>query len=279
MNTPLWCVDNLFNEFIYTGHTVTANEEATGFDAWKVATGRRSADDFWKPTTANNDAWVEVACDRTRAADFIAIDRGHNLAGQTVALQISDNDFTDTEDVFSITFPSSYFPGSDITATNGARTEEGAWVKTFDLRAAKYWRLHITAAATYTPNVVGLWVGKKWSPGEYMARPWDDGAVEVSYAAPRTPAGWVGAGELAEVRVGDWTVRVPSYFAEDAARRFAQTYQRRRPAWYVPNPDQAERAVLTTIPPNGRITLPYGDDWGFRTLRAPFMELGPRRAD
>ena len=275
MNTPRWCADNLFNDFIYPSHTLTANEEATEAEAWHVANGRRSDDDYWTPTTANNDAWVEVACDRVRAADFIAIDRGHNLAGKTVKLECSDDDFTTTEEVFSITFPSSYAPGSTLSSASGARTEEGAWVKSFDLRAAKYWRLYIGAAASIPPRVVGLWLGKAWSPGEYMERPWDDGPVDVRYAATETPHAWVGAGVVSNRRSGDVTVRLDNFFAEDVARRFLHDYGRRRTAWYVPNPDQAERSFLVTVPPSGRLALPYDTGWGYRQARFGFIEHEP----
>lgn len=274
METPVFCTDNLFDDLLYTSHTVTANEEGT--EAWHVANNRRSPSDYWTPTTANNDAWVEVACDRVRSADFVAIDRGHNLAGKTVALQVSDDDFTTTESVFSITFPSSYGHGSLLSATNGARTEEGAWVKSFDLRAAKYWRLHITAAASFTPKVVGLWVGKMWDPGEYVDRPWDEDGSVGAFEAAGNDLGWSAYTTQAAPRQGQVSLRLSNFYADDASRRFLDLYRRGRPAWYVPQQDRAERAGLVKVPQGARIEAPYEAGWGYRTVRLPYVEHEPR---
>ena len=71
----------------FPDHTLTSNEEATGNEDWRVANGRRGASDMWTPTTVNNAAYVNVACDRTRGANFIALDRGHNLAGYGLELR------------------------------------------------------------------------------------------------------------------------------------------------------------------------------------------------
>jgi len=275
---PVLCVDNLFDDLLYTGHTLTANEEATDYEVERLANGRRSPADYWTPTTANNDAWAEVDCGQIRSADFIAIDRGSNLEGQTVALEASDDDFTTTEEVFSITFPSGFGAGSTLSATTGTYTEEGAWVKTFDLRAARYWRLYITAAASYTPQVVGLTLGLSWTLGDsvYPDRPWDEDASTPAWQTVGNDRGWSANSSDAENRQGQLSLRLNSFFDDDVWRVFRHVYGRGKPAWFVPDRTQAERAFYAKRPQGGRLAAPYDTGWGPRSVAIPYAEHEPR---
>lgn len=274
---PVLCVDNYFDDLLNTGHTVSANTEASGFEVWHVANGRRSADDYWAPTTANTDAWVKVDCGAAKSADFIAIDRGHNLEGRTVALQTSSDDVTWTS-VFSVTFPSSDAADTAISAAAGAYTEEGAWVKTFTSTSARYWRLHITAAASYTPRVVGLWLAEAWQAGsqQYPDRPFDEDATVGAWQATGNDQGWSAASSSAAPRQGDLSIRLDSFSEyDDTVRDFLALYRQGRVAWIVANSAQAERAMLAKAPAGSRVSAPYGDRWGYRTVSLPYVEHEP----
>lgn len=271
MQTPVFCTDNLFDDLLYTGHTVTANEEGT--EAWHVANNRRSPSDYWTPVTANNDAWVEVACDRVRSADFIAIDRGHNLAGKTITLATSPDDVTYTT-VLSVAVPSAAVDDTALSA--GAYTEEGAWVRSFTSASARYWRLTVSAAASYTPRIVGLWLGAMWDVGTYHDRPHDEDASVGAWTAEQNEHGWSAYTTTAAVRQGQLSLRLMSDAAYDtAARDFLAQYRRGRPAWYVPDPDRAERAFLLKCPQGAAVTAPYESGWGYRTVRLPYVEHQP----
>ncbi|HEX6940890.1 MAG TPA: hypothetical protein VF158_15845, partial [Longimicrobiales bacterium] len=152
--------ENLFSPAAYPGHVVTASEEPAGTEAFRAGTGRRHAlTNRWTPSTANVEHWIQVTADQVRAADMIAIDRGHNLAGVALQLQISDDDFATWETVLSFAIPSTAAGGAQ-SLDDGALTEEGAYLRRFDLAAASQWRLVIPPmGAGLRPQIVGLYLG------------------------------------------------------------------------------------------------------------------------
>lgn len=275
MQTPVFCTDNLFDDLLYTGHTVTANEEAGGKEVWHVANNRRSPSDYWTPTTANNAAWVRVDCGAAKAADFIAIDRGSNLEGKTITLATSPDNVTYTT-VFSVAVPSAAVDDTALAAAAGAYTEEGAWVKSFTSASARYWRLTVSAAVSYTPRIVGLWLGARWDVGTYHDRPHDEDASVGAWTAEQNELGWSAYSTDADVRQGEVSLRLMSDAAYDsAARSFLAQYRKGRPAWYVPDTDRAERAFLLKCPQGARVGAPYETGWGYRTVRLPYVEHQP----
>ena len=80
MAGPRFLTENFWNLDQFAGHTLTAEEETTGNEAWRVGTGRRvggTIRNYWTPTMTNSDTWIECKCDRTRAANMLVIDRSH----------------------------------------------------------------------------------------------------------------------------------------------------------------------------------------------------------
>jgi hypothetical protein len=260
MAKPVLLVENLFSDDQFTGHTVTAESTVTGFEAYKVATGRRSPAEFWKSDTDNQATWVKVQCDKVRAANMVVLDRGHNLKGESFTLECSNDNFTTTETVIdTITLPSESAPGG-VDELLGVRTEEGAWVKRFGVRAAKYWRVSIPAmGSNKRPNIVGLWLGLSWEPRAFDL-PWSDETSETVGSVTVSASGWEG-GRLAERRVGAIGLRMDNYYEYDQARYHVQgLFAAREPMWMLQDGGQADRTILVIRPP-GRLGFEFREDW------------------
>ena len=267
--TPVLLVDNVMSEIQYPLHVVSGHVEPSGNEAWRVADGRRSPADRWLATSTATAAWVKVTCNRTRGCDMIVLDRGHNLAGKTVALECSDDDFTTFESIFEITLPSASGPG-DIDDTLGVETEEGAWVKRFTTRAATHWRFYVTAQAGVQPSVVGLWVGKSYSSRVFNF-PWSDGAVEPIASIAVSESGWEGAGATSTRRTGQIDLRMKSHLDADLARLWVQGhFMKRRPMWICADQEQADRTVLTV--PAGPIQVFNDGVWPFMQTQIMWVE-------
>ena len=278
MAKPVMLAENLFSDDQFTGHTITAESTVTGFEAYRVATGRRSPTEFWKSDTDNQATWIKVTCDKVRAANMVVLDRGHNLKGESFTLECSNDDFTTTETIINaITLPSESTPG-DVDEALGVRTEEGAWVKRFGLRAAKYWRVSIPAmGANQRPNIVGLWLGLSWE-SRVFDEPWSDEASQTVGTVTVSPSGWEG-GHLAERRTGTIGLRMDNAFEYDQARYHIQgLFAAREPMWLMYDGGQADRTILVTRPP-GRLgfEFPSADQWLDRRGSFQWSEHEPLR--
>jgi hypothetical protein len=247
---PMILAENFFNPIQYPGHVVAGNEAATGHEAFRVGNNRRSIYDYWVPTTSNNAAYVQVTCDRVRAATCLVIDRGHNLAGKVISLTCSNDNFTTTETVFSITMPSATAPGS-VDDPSGIRTEEGAWLKRFPLRSAKYWRVNVAAMGSgLKPQIVGLYLGLAYAP-PIPRFPWEEESDELVGDESMSDAGWIGTGRVANRRVGSLPLFLESESDYDFARLwFHGFYRLRSPIWMTVDDAQADRAVCAVRPKN-----------------------------
>jgi len=269
----VFAVENLFSVTQFPGHTISAEEAADGYAADKVANGRRSAQDYWTPTTANSATWIKATCDTVRAANYIALDRGHNLAGKTVALEVSSDDFTTYETVFSVVLPSATAPGA-LDDALGVRTEEGAWLKRFDVRAGTGWRLSIAAmGAGLKPQVVGLWVGLCWQPTRGLTLPVAPGRGESVAELVESLMGWQGRGRTTRRQTGTLTLKLDSEIeAEVAEYHLEGHFAANRPLWLVYDQRRADKArlVLPAAEPFGG---EYLDDWiNKQTLRLSYVE-------
>lgn len=237
MGRPVFLVENVFNTRIFSGHTLTANEEATGHEVEFVATGRRRvALNYWAPTTANAEASVTCTFDAVRGWDMIALDRGHNLAGETVRIRTSSDSFTTyTEDAVTIPSEASDFQRLDLSP--GVLTPEGAWLYRPGLRSGSAVRFVIDAmGAGLTPKIVGLYVGLSFRPLHARVLPFDHGRLSVAerQGVVRDPV----TGEI-ELRLADGTEE------RQAQRHFRGLFWRHRPMWIVHDDESAEHAVLT----------------------------------
>lgn len=165
MGRALVCADNFFDLGQYSeptwspsgGNTISAEEEASGNDAELVGRWRRSGIQYWTPTTANSATWIQVLVNPVRAANFIAIDRGHNLFGIGFQLLLGQSVFNET--IFDVTMPTTTTQGS-VDDPMGVVTNDGAWIKRFPTVAGRGFRLAIDAmGAGLKPQIPGLYLG------------------------------------------------------------------------------------------------------------------------
>ncbi len=259
MERPVFLVENALSTFQFPAHTIVPTSELTGFEVGKLSNGRRSLFDFHTPTTENLEYTLKLTCDRVRAFDMSVLDRGHNLAGKTFSLEISNDDFTTTEVVYSITFPTTSAPGS-LDDALGVVTEEGAWVKRFPWRAAKYWRFKVAAVASYKPQFVGVWLGLSWSPTRLFDTPWSEDMENIVARLSESADGWQGSDEVTPRREGQTVIRLATQVEYDLARYTLAHYSRRRPMWICYDTAQADRVVLTIRQP-GRLGLAFNPEW------------------
>jgi len=269
--------ESFFDVTLFTGHTVTAEEATSGKDAVRVGSARRQARDHWTPTTANSETYVNVACDRPRYADTLVLDRNHNLAGKTIRLRKSDQSaFTTYTEVFAVTVPTNTFYGNKLDASHPVRTEEGAVVIAFNGHVGQYWRLVIDAGGSgYKPQIVGLWLGKSWTPDINPVRPWDDEARELVYDEVLSPSLWAASTRKAQRRNATVTVRLSGEQEySDVRYHIHSLFWRGFAMWYVPDTDMAERAWLAMSPP-GVFGAPYDNAWTDRTVSMALVEHEP----
>lgn len=88
---PIILVDSQYDRGLNPAHNVSANEEATDFEAFRIVDGRRD-ESLWKPTTANAEAWIKVDRSVAKSHDMIVLDRGHNLTGFRIIQEDTSDD-------------------------------------------------------------------------------------------------------------------------------------------------------------------------------------------
>lgn len=268
-------VGNLFDTSIFPGHTLVAEEQASGREVERVASYRRAQRDSWAPTTANSETWVGVTCDSVRGASMLVIDREHNLGGVACTLRASFDGFTTWTVAASFTVPTASFYGSALPGT--VRTNEGAAIVEFPVVAGAAWRLYIPAMGSgIVPRISGLALGLAVSPsiGPLLAG-FDDEAGALSVPSVVTPALWAGTGQVARGRTPTL-----SYFMADEnewadLRWHVDLYHRGYPMWVVPDASQAERALLARHP-GGAYTVPYDGRKVGRDLVLALSEHQPK---
>src|SRR5262245_58127444 len=264
-------VDNFFNLRVYPSHALTSNENSD--NTYFVGAARRTAFDAWTSTTPNLDAWNKARADQQRAADMVIIDRGHNLAGKTVKVQASDDDFTSTEDVFNAALPVSAGAGA-LTDTYGVLTPEGAWIKRFDVRWAHDWRAFYNAMGTgLKPLIPGLWLGLSWSPG-FPYRPHSPDGSQLIVEEFESDQGWLGRGKPTKRRQGMLRFKFDTLMAAEAADWHIQQIASGRPFWVIADEQRADLACLAALPRSqfGAVLEP---GWYYPALEIPFLELDP----
>jgi len=268
-------VGNLFDTSIFPGHTLAAEEQASGREVERVASYRRSQRDSWTPTTANSETWVGVTCDTVRGASMLIIDREHNLGGVACTLRASFDAFATWTVVASFTVPTASFYGSALPGT--VRTNEGACVVEFDAAAGAAWRLYIPAmGAGVVPRISGLALGLAVSPsiGPLLAGA-DDESGNLSVPNVMTPALWAGTGQVARQR----TPELSYYLADETEwadlRWHIDLYHRGFPMWVIPEARHAERAMLSRHP-GGSYTVPHGGSRVGRDLVLALVEHQPK---
>lgn len=273
MGSPVFLVENFFNVHQFPDHAVSAEEEPTGTEGWRVGTGRRDQSlNKWTPNTANSDTYLDVECDRVRAADMLVMD-GHNLAGYDFELRGSQDDLITHETILDVTIPAVCAPGR---LDDGVLTEEGVYVRRFDLRAYKYWRPFFPAmGAGLKPEIAGLWLGLSYSP-EYLNRPADVETTDLHAAETISEAGWLGRGSAVRGQAGTINLELSDFMEYDIARLHLNgLFARGFPMWVLRNDEQADQAFCVVRPGGTRFGFNLGQQWSYESAQIPYIEHEP----
>lgn len=279
MGKPVFLADNLFSTRIYPAHLLTAEEEAAGFPVERLANGRRSANDYWTPTTANSQTWAQSQTDRARASNCCVIDAS-NLPenGATVRLKISSDAMTTFSTPFDLTLPQFASMGSSLDGGLGSLTEDArTWAILFDLQVGTYFRLEVDAmGAGLLPTIGGLWVGLAHDVPRDFDMPWSEDMDRLNVLRTASEAGWLGLGNAVPQRVGQFGLRVDDAFRYDAHRlHYRSLYGMGMPSWVWFDRDQAERGMCI-LRPDGQFGFSYEQGWALRRrVTIPYQEHQP----
>lgn len=188
---PLILVDNVYdvvNQYL-TG-VLSSSGEAANRSVRYIADYRRERDYWQAPTTAiNHYVRVDLGAGNTRAVDFVWIDRGHNLWGQQVNIEASDDNFATTPNFVDVPFvPASGTIGGDPT-TGWCVTEEGAIYRLFTaFPARRYHQIRVVTAAA--PILTGVMVGARTQLAGF-SRKRDEDASGRTERSQESDAGYV----------------------------------------------------------------------------------------
>ena len=260
--------ENFFSKAQFSGHTITASTYMSGNEPWRVGTARRSARNAWA-TASTGTHTLRVTCDQVRAADMLALDRGHNLS--TCDVQFTNSTAAGWTTHKSITLSTSFTPNTRLR--DGTRTEEGAYVVRFGtstgMPAAKNWRLSVTS--TGAPKIVGAYLGLSFAATGLL--PWDDDARTIQRAEVVSPELWTVSARVASRRTGTLSARLSELQAEQARYHVGSRFWKGEVAWIVPDENSAEKAVLANAP-SGSNGMAYSER--NRALSMPWVEYQPK---
>jgi hypothetical protein len=250
----VFLVDDVFDAVVqYPLHTVVAEEEPTGLEAHRFSAGRR--DQHAQASTANSDWWIKSVFNAPRAFDMCAL-WDHNLAGTTVRIECSDDDFTTTQTIFNAVIPSA--PGAgDVDDQYGVLCENGMWLKRFPYRTAAAVRIFSVAmGAGLKPSINGK-LGLSLALNQYD-KPFTPSDTELIVREEMGESGWIGRGPRRVRRTGSIQVKTRGAFEYDQLRyHFEQRFGAGAPMVIVHDDSQAERAVMAIRRDTGA--------FGFRT--------------
>lgn len=288
MGFPAFLVENLLSTTQFQDNLVTADEDQAGHEAELVGRASRLAGSGWIPPTTNIERKLQVQCRQTdpdgttttqpRYADIFALDRNTNLRGFRVILEGSFDGFaTAGTTIFDVTIPK--VPGGTIDGALGCVTREKAWLKAFSGDAFPYWRLRIPAmGAGLAPQVGHAMLGRLWRLKRQPRGPSNDQAFDAASQERELESLWIGAGRPRSRRALDSEL-VFQDFAEGEQAEYhvaAQFYAHRRPAWYIHDLDEPERAALYVRRP-GRFGFGFENQrsWPYRVGQLVGVEHEP----
>lgn len=279
MGRPVFLSDNVFNPRIYPGHTLSASSTASGTDVLNLSSGRRIGGvnlGGWYASAANTDGHVTATFDALLAFDLAFIDRGHNLDGQTVRVRISDDDFTTYTEVGPRTVPSSPTPYASLYDGQIVRTDEGALLWWLGLQSGYAVRFYVDAmGAGIRPELVGLMVGKSWTPGHAVIKPEVMPQTTFLSEETRTPQAQSAGSEIGRFASARVRMRMASWSEYATARYpFEALYFSGKPMVWLWDDGAAERAVLSRVPP-GRYGFQNPTDQYLPELDIPIAETEP----
>ncbi len=283
MGLPAILVENyLDNVLQFVGHQVATSDAnglgAAGYEVYHLANGRRSPSDRYQADTANAARTITSTFDRVRYFNGLAIDRGHNLGGQTVSILISFDGFTTSETVWTGTIPSVLTSPGRLDNTNGVVTEEGAFLVRFPGVAGAAARLSLPAlGANVTTQIVNAWLGM-WMALPALYLPWYEDQADLQTLEEQSADGWLGRTSPVSRKEGELSLRLTDPSQEDQLRLHVSGHYLAagRPMWIVMDDIRAERAFLA-LRPRRPVGFAFESGWWPHQMRVPYLEHEPLR--
>jgi hypothetical protein len=264
---------NLLNtKTAFPNSTLVADEEASGHEAYRIATGRRSPyTNYYTAITANAQRTLTLTCDRERAADLFVLDRGHNLLGKELILERSYTaDFSSAIPVFDVVLPTSVATLS-LDDAFGVVTEEGAWLIRFLKVSAPYWRIRIPAlGANVRPKIVGAHLSASFAFDPW--RPTAPDQTEAGGDMAESDAGWQAVAAPWLRRSDTLRIQLQTPFDYELAATAFRHWDLRRPCWFVPDETYAQTARCIWRP-NGVAGFARDVDWFPHKAAIPAIEF------
>lgn len=161
--TPLLLLDNVMDTIVqYPAAVLSPSSEAVGREAIHVADGRRERS-WWAPTAAaaNTYVAVDLGVGNTANVDSLWIDRGHNLAGQSVKVDWATTLAGPWTNLFTGTVPAVGATVGGDPSAGPILTEEGSCYTLFSPAPAakRCWRFLVVPSMI--ANVTGLILGMR----------------------------------------------------------------------------------------------------------------------
>lgn len=270
--TPVFLVDDLFDSIQYPAHTVVAEEEPAGYEAHRFSAGRR--DQHAQASTANSDWWIKSTFGTVRAFDMVCL-FDHNLAGKTVRIECSDDDFTTTQTIFNAALPTSAGAG-DVDDALGVMCENGMWLKRFSVRMANAVRIYSVAmGAGLKPSINGK-LGLSLALNQYD-KPYEPSTTDLVVQEETNESGWTGRGPRRPRRYGSIRIKTRTDYEYDQFRyHLEQRFGGGSTMVIVHDDSQAERAVMAQRA-GGRFGFQGVADWpdAYRVGAFDWMETDP----
>lgn len=249
MGRPVILSDNVYNPRTYPGHVLDASSTATAWDVLELGSGRRTRElAGWAASALNTEAWVEATFDQLRAFDLLFIDRDHNLAGESISVRISDDDFATYQTIGPVTVPSAPVPMAALYDGNIVMTDEGALLWYLGPQAGYAVRVYVAAmGAGLRPEMAGLGLGLSWTVERAVIKPDVFGTWNLTGGGDRSELAQDSTGEGGAFQSQELHLRVASWDEYlTALYPIEWLYVRsRRPTVVIPDDERAERAVLT----------------------------------
>lgn len=254
MGRPVLLVDNLLNPRIYPGHTIAASSTASGTNVLNLSAGRRLRGvNFggWFASDLNTLAYVGAVMDEPRTFDLLWIDRDHNLAGESISVRLSDDQFTTYDEIGPQTVPSSPTPMQALYDGDIVMTDEGALLWWLGEQVAHDVRVYIAAMGTgLRPELAGLMIGQSFAPLVPQLKPAEFGNPNLLREITRSPQAQSAGSQVGRYRSGTLHLRADSMEEYQVARyHLEDLYMRGHGMVLIHDDEQAERALFSLAPP------------------------------
>lgn len=277
---PLWLVENLWDRGQYPGHIITPSAEAVGFEATRLADGRRD-ETRYKGTTANSEVTLVLDCGVPRLVSAVFLDRGHTLGGKRWLLESSGDNFATTASIVLDVNPQPVNVGGRLTDPLGGLGLDGSWGIILAVPAlARYYRVRVPAVSGYIPEVTGLAMGRHFQLGRSVPMPYADYNAQRFFQEQTSLAGRVGRSRTYRRRQGQLFIRAASdaEYTDNLRPWLEDTFRDlSAPAWLVLDPDLLVRGMLNVIcPQQGDWAFALDTSvWPYPTAAVPFIENTP----